>query len=130
MFTIILFFLAVSVAFAMIARKIWQLRTGRVTPGYEEADWHDISIEGIRLRLIEIVQFAVHHFVLLALKGWILLTNAVKHTDRTVKKSLTQVLSKNGHLPKGGKPSEFLAKVTGRKNEVATAIEKEASEEK
>ena len=127
--TIIVFFLAISAAFAMIARKVWQIRMGKIVPGgYEEADWHDLSIESIRLRLIEIFQFAVHHFVLYTLKTWILITNAIRHTDRTVKKNLTQVLDKNGHLPKGGKPSEFLTEVTDRKNEVATAMEKEAAE--
>ena len=32
LFTIIVFFLAISAAFAMIARKVWQIRMGKIAP--------------------------------------------------------------------------------------------------
>ena len=127
--TITVFFFAISLAFAMIARKIWQFRSGRIVPGsYEEADWTDLSIESIRTRLVEIAKFAVHHFVLFALKVWIKVSNWVRVTDRKIKERLTRLLHRNGHLPEGGTPSRFLHVMHAHKGEVASATRKEASE--
>ncbi len=127
--TIILFFLAMAAAFAMIARKIWQFRTRRIVPGsYEQADWHDLSIESIRLRLLEIAKFAVHHGVLSALKLWIIISSSIRRTDARIKDKLTRVIHKNAHLPAQGKPSGFLKNVRDHKNEVSSAIEKEGTE--
>ncbi len=130
LFTIILFFFTMAVAFAMIARKIWQFRTERIIPGsYEEADWHDLSIESIRLRLLEIAKFSVHHFVLSALKVWIVISSGIRRTDAKIKDRLTRVIHRNGHLPAGGKPSGFLRNMRAHKDAVSSAIEKESSEE-
>lgn len=130
MFTISIYIFTTALAFAMIARKIWQLRSGRILPGsYEEADWTDLSIESIRTRLIEITKFGVHHFVLFMLKIWILLANGIRKTDKKIKGSLTQVLHKNGHYPAGGKPSGFLKHIRAHKDEVASAIHKEGTRE-
>ena len=110
----------------MIARKIWQVRSGRIIPGtYEEADWTDLSIESIRLRLGEIAKFSLHHFVLFALKFWILIANAIRKADTGIKTKLTRLLHKNAHYPAGGKPSRFLKNIRAHKDEVASAIEKE-----
>jgi hypothetical protein len=128
--TISLFFFGISLAFAMIARKIWQFRTARIVPGsYEEADWTDLSIGSIRMRLIDIAKFGVHHFVLLMLKAWILVSNWIRITDRKIKVKLTHLLHRNGHLPEVGSPSEFLTVMHAHKEEIATAMEKEGSEE-
>ena len=130
LFTISLFILATAVAFAMIARKVWQLRSGRIVAGsYEEADWADLSIESIRTRLIEIAKFTVHHGVLATLKLWIFATTWIKRTDRKIKEKLTLVLHKNGHLPITGKPSRFLRNIKAHKDEVSTTIHKETTEE-
>ena len=130
-FTIALYLFATSLAFAMIARKIWQFRTRRILEGsYEEADWTDLSIESIRVRLGELLTFSIHHFVLLALKLWIIISNSIKRIDRWIKKRLTLVLHKNGHLPAGGRPSKFIRNIRARKDEVSTAIHGESTETK
>jgi hypothetical protein len=124
--TIILFFFGIALASALIVRKIWQFRSGRIVPGsYEPADWTDLSIESIRMRLVELAKFAVHHFVLFALKVWIKTTNLVHSIDRRIRAKLTRLLHRNGHLPHGGKPSPFLDAMHAHKEEVASAIEKE-----
>ncbi len=130
LFTIILFFLGLAVACALIVRKAWQIRSGKVVPGsYEEGDWHHLSIESVRTRLVEVVKFGVHHFVLFALKVWILLSGSFRKADAQVKVKLTHVLRKNGHLPARGKPSGFLKNIRAHKDKVATAMESEGSEE-
>jgi|GEM_PF-1736796 len=129
-FTLTLFIFGIALAFALIARKIWQLRTARILPGsYEEADWTDLSIESIRVRLVEIAKFSVHHFVLFMLKLWIIVSTWIKRTDMKIKDKLMHLLHKNGHLPAGGKPSNFLKNIRTHKDEVTTAIQKEGSEE-
>lgn len=130
LFTIILFFLSISIAFALIAHKVWQLRTGKIVlDSQEKADWHDLSIESIRQRLLEIMKFAVHHTVLIALKTWIVTTNWIKRADAKVKVRLTHMIHKNASLPEGGKPSGYLKDIRSHKDEVTSAIEKEGSEE-
>ena len=129
LFTIILFFLTTAIAFAMIAHKVWQLRSGRIATGsYEEADWHDLSIESIRLRLLEVAKFSVHHFVLYTLKLWILISSFIRRTDARIKYKLTHLIHKNGHLPAGGEPSVYLKDIKGHKDEVSEAIVKEGME--
>jgi len=130
LFTIALFIFAIALAFAMIARKIWQLRSGRITGGsYEEADWTDLSIEIVRTRLVEITKFSVHHFVLAMLRVWIIGSTWVRRTDKKIKDKLTHVLHKNAHLPAGGKPSRFLKNIRAHKDEVSATIHKESTEE-
>lgn len=129
MIPITLFFFGISLAFALIARKIWQFRSGRVVPGsYEPADWTELSIESVRMRLIELVKFAMHHFVLAMLKTWILLSNWIRKTDSRIKGKLMQLLHRNGHLPEGGSPSRFLHLMHKHKDAVASAMEKESSD--
>ncbi len=128
-FTIILFFLSVAVAFALIGHKVWLFRTGKIITGsYEEADWHDLSIESIRMRLIEFAKFTVHHIVLLTLKAWILISTWVRKTDGKVKDRLTRLITKNGHHPIGGRPSGFLKNIRAHKDKVTDAIRKEGGE--
>lgn len=127
--TIIIFFLSIAVALALIARKVWQFRKGLLVEGsYEEADWTDLSIESVRARMIELTKFGVHHFVLFALKIWIIASNSIKGADKHVKTKLTKVLHKNAHYPAGGKPSRFLKRIRDHKDEVVTAIQKEGTE--
>ena len=126
MLSITLFFFGIALAFALIARKIWQFRTGRIVPGsYEPADWTELSIESVRLRLMEVSKFAIHHFVLAMLKAWILVSNWVRLTDKKIKVRLTQLLHRNGHLPEGGKPSRFLHLMHTHKDKVAHEMEDE-----
>ena len=128
--TITFFFFGIALAFALIARKIWQFRSGRILPGsYEPADWTDLSIESVRIRLVEIATFALPYIVLFALKAWIRLSSWIRTTDRRIKEKLTRVLHRNGHLPEGGTPSKFLDEMHAHKEEVASAMEKETAEE-
>ena len=114
----------------MIARKVWQFRTGKIIEGsYEEIAWTDVSIEIIRIRLLEVTKFAIHHFVLSALKIWIITTSWIRKTDKTIKLKLMHLLHKNAHIPAGGKPSGFLKKIRRHKDEVVMAIQKESAEE-
>lgn len=125
--TILLFIFGTVLAFALIARKVWQFRSGRIIPGsYEPADWTDLSIESVRERLIEIAKFSVHHAVLLALKIWIIASNWIRRFDAKMKIKLTRLLHRNGHLPEGGEPSEFIHAMRARKEEIVASIEKEA----
>ena len=127
-FTSILFFISIVTAFALIARKVWLFRPGKIVPeSYEEADWHDLSIESIRTRLIEFAKFAVHHIVLFTLKAWILISTWVRKTDSKVKARLTRLITKNGHLPEGGRPSGFLKNIRAHKDQVTEAIRKEGT---
>lgn len=129
--TITIYIFSTALAFAMIARKIWQLRTGRIIAGsYEEADWTDLSIESIRFRLGELVKYTIHHFVLFALKAWILISYWARRTDRAIRIWLTRILHKNGHLPTGGKPSGFLKNIRTTKDQVADTIQRESSGQK
>ncbi|MEI8129914.1 MAG: hypothetical protein WCG55_00205 [bacterium] len=129
LFTIILFFLSVIVAFALIGHKIWLFRTGKILPeSYEAADWHDLSIESIRMRLVDLAKFAVHHFVLMALKVWILISTWVRNTDGKVKARLNRLITKNGHLTQGGRPSGFLKNIRAHKDKVTDAIRKESGD--
>ena len=130
LFTISIFFFSVAVAFALISRKVWQFRTGRIVPGgYEEADWTDLSIESVRMRLAELAKFSIHHIVLFALKVWIISSNLVKKTDKKVKQGLVKVLHTNAHYPAGGKPSSFLKNIKDHKDEMANTLHKETIEE-
>ena len=116
--TITIFFLPLTIAFAMIARRIWQIRTGRFVVGsqYEAADWTELSIEIVRSRLAEWAKFSIHHLILFLLKVWVKTAYGIKRIDRYIKKRLTHLLHKNGHLPAGGKPSIFLKNMSDHKN--------------
>lgn len=130
MTSIIIFFFALIVAVAMIARKIWHIRKGQVVAGsYEEADWTELSIESVRARLIELLKFSIHHFVLFLLKVWIITSNWVKRTDKNIKERLMHVIHKNGHLPVKGKPSGFLKHIREHKNEIRATLPKEGVSE-
>ena len=118
MLIILLFIIGIGTATFLIARKIWQLRSGRIAGPEEEADWHDLSIETIRTRLLGVSKFSIHHFTLLALKAWIKTSHFVRRGDQKVKAKLTQVLHKNGHYPEGGAPSEYIKTVREHKDEI------------
>lgn len=127
--TISIFILSISFAFALLARKVWQLRMGKMVPGsYEEADWSDLSIESIRTHLTEILKFSIHHFALFILKVWILSSNLVKRADRMIREWLVHVLHRNAHYPAGGKPSRFIKNIRAHKDVVTNAIHKETAE--
>ena len=114
--TILVFILSFILAFGMITYKAWQFRTGKIVPeSYEEADWTDISIESIRTRLVELVRFAAHHTILVALKFWILFTHWIRRTDAKVKRKLYHFLHKNAHLEPTGKPSSFISNIKAHK---------------
>ncbi len=124
--TIIIFILSIAVAKGMIARKVWKIRAGQIVPGpHEEADWTHLSLEAIRTRLIEVVKFGIHHFVLFMLKIWIITSNWVRRADRNIKEKLMHALHKNAHYPAGGKPSGFLKRIRDHKDEVVQAIKKD-----
>ena len=129
--TISLFFLGICLAFAMIARKIWMLRTGQILPGsYEEADWTDISVESVRERLIEVLKFTIHYTVLFALKLWILTSHFFKRCDTYVRQKLAHIAHKHAQHPKesGAAPSEYLQSVIDHKEEISSQREKEQGE--
>ena len=129
MIPITLFFFGISLSFALIARKIWQFRSGRIVPGsYEPADWTELSVESVRMRLAELAKFAVHHIVLFALRVWIVVSNWVRATDRKIKDRLTHLLHRNGHLPEGGSPSRFLHLMHKQKEKIAHEVEGEFPE--
>ncbi len=119
-FTIALFFCSVALAFAMIARKVWLVRSGKYSAGtYEEADWTELSIEAVRQRLIELAKFTAHHSVLLALKGWIIVASWLRRADRAIKERLMRFLHRNGHYRSGGgKPSGFIEDIRAHKEAV------------
>jgi hypothetical protein len=125
--TIIIFFLTLIIAIAMIARKIWLLQNNStIIEPLEEADWTDISVEEIRNRIIEITKFGVHHFVLIMLKAWIITSNWVKRTDTKIKNRLMYTLHKNAHGGITGKPSGFIKKIRQHKDEIVLSIQKES----
>jgi hypothetical protein len=129
---IILFFFALSVAFAMVTRKIWLLRSGRIVPGsYEEADWTELSIESIRQRLVELFKFGVHYSTLFILKIWIVSAYLIRSFDTFVRRKLTGILNKNAHraIASKEKPSEFLQDVQAHKAEIQESLEKAAEKD-
>lgn len=129
LFSIIIFFISLIVACALIARKIWLLRTSRIIPSaYEEAAWVNISIENIRTRLMEIGKFMVHHVVLFALKLWIISSYMIKRFDRFIRQKLTQILHRNAHITPATKPSEFLQDIQATKSEINQTIQNESLE--
>ena len=124
--TISLFFLGICTAFAMIARKVWMLRTGQIVPGsYEEADWTDVSVESVRARLLELLKFTIHYTVLFALKAWILASYLFKRTDRYIRERLARIVHKHARRPSetGAAPSEFLQSVMDHKDEMTARRE-------
>ena len=128
--TIIIFFVALFIAFGMTFFRIWQLRTGRVqtNASYEESDWTELSVEIVRARLLEWTKIALHHGILYSLKAWIKLSAFLKKTDRYIRAKLMHFLHKNGHYPEGGKPSIFLKRITAHKNEISAEIHKTEEE--
>ena len=114
-------------ACAMIIRKMWLLRTGKIIVGsYEEADWTDLSLDSIRYYVIEILKITIHKTVLLSLKAWILFTNFIRKYDKKVKTKLTHVIHKNSQYKsdKNQKPSEFLSDIKNHRNKMMKEIEK------
>ena len=126
-FDLILFILGFMLACAMIIRKMWLLRTGKIIVGsYEEADWTDLSLDSIRYYVIEILKITIHKTVLLSLKAWILFTNFIRKYDKKVKTKLTHVIHKNSQYKsdKNQKPSEFLSDIKNHRNKMMKEIEK------
>ena len=116
----------------MIARKIWLLESGRISPrSYEEADWTDVSLVGVRVRLVELLRLGVHYSVLAALKAWIITSHSVRKADRYVRAKLMNIIHKNAQYPEVGvesTPSAFLADIKEHKSGISQAIAKEVSE--
>ncbi len=119
-FAIIILFLSLALAFGMIGRKLWQLKTGRVAYDvtYESENWTEISVEEMRNELAELTKYAIHHGILFALKMWIVLSNKIRLFDRKIREKLTHLLHKNGHLPSGNPASPFLRRISEHKQSV------------
>ena len=127
-FNLILFLIGFLLACAMIARKMWLLRTGKVFVGsQEETDWTDLSIENIRLVLVELLKISIHKIILFSLKTWILFTNHIRKTDKHVKTKLTHLINKNGHrtIDINQKPSEFLSSIKSHRDKMMGGIQKD-----
>ncbi len=128
---LILFIFGIALAIGLVARKIWQLESGRIVPqSYEEADWTDLSIESIRNRVAELLKFGVHHSVLITLKGWILTSHAIKRFDHKVRERLMHIIHKNAQYPTittDAKPSEFLSGIREHRDGVMQDLRNEAS---
>jgi len=127
-FDLILFLFGFFLACAMIIRKMWLLRTGKIIAGsYEEADWTDISLDSIRYYFVEILKITIHKTVLFSLKIWILFTNFFRKTDKKVRSKLVRVIHKNSQYKadKNQKPSEFLSDIKDHRDKMMEEIEKE-----
>ena len=115
----------------LIARKIWMLRSGQIIAGsYEEADWTDISIEGIRTRIIDVLKFLVHYSVLYTLKAWILVSHFIRRCDKRIRERLMHVIHKNAHgdIDTATSPSDFIQSVRERKDDIVSQREAEDAE--
>ena len=128
--TLSIFLFGIALAFAMIARKIWLLRSGQIVPGsYEASDWTELSVEAIRNRLVELLKTIVHYAVLFALKAWIIVYHAIRRADKKVRAKLTHIIHKNAQYPIGTtdrKPSDFLAGIKEHREEVMSGIDKDS----
>ena len=125
---LIIFSIGFLVACALVVRKMWLLRTGKIIAGsYEEADWTDLSIENIRSYLLELSKLAIHKTILFSLKLWILFTHLIRRTDKHVKTKLMKMIHKNGHYTADAnqKPSEFLTDIQEHRDRVMDEITKE-----
>lgn len=109
------------------------MRTGRLSldPSFERADWTELSVEVIRVRMAEAIKFSTHHAALSLLKVWIKTSHSVKQLDRTVRAKLLAFLHKNGHAHGGisGSPSAFLRNIKKHKNEALAGEKHEHTEE-
>lgn len=127
-FNLTLFIFGLLLACAMIARKMWLLRTGKIIAGsYEEADWTDLSVENIRFHFAEILKLGIHKTILFCLKNWILFTHFIRRTDERVKAKLLHHINKNGqHVAElNKKPSEFLSDIKDHKDKMMEGIQKD-----
>ena len=127
-FNLTLFIFGLLLACAMIARKMWLLRTGKIVAGsYEEADWTDLSVEKIRSQFVELLKIGIHKIILFSLKTWILFVHLIRRTDEKVKNKLTHIINKNGHhtAELNKKPSEFLSDIKDHKDKMMEGIQKE-----
>lgn len=126
-FTIIIFFIAILSAFGLIGRRVWEMRTGKITiePTYEMSDWTELSIESVRDQLLNWLKIGLHHLALNILKLWIKTSYTIRRWDAYVKAKLMLVLRKNAHLPAGSTPSKFLKRISAHKNNLMTQIAKE-----
>lgn len=117
-FVIILLFVSLLIAFGILYRRVWQMRTARIVmnTGVEEADWSRISIETIKTRLIELAKIGAHLSLLFALKIWIKTAYALKKVDKWVRVKIMNLLHHNGHYGSGGKPSRFLEHISKHKS--------------
>lgn len=101
-------------------RKVFLVRNGKVIidPSYEKADWAELSVEAIRVRLIEAIKWSSHAVALIVLKSWIISSHAVRGWDRTVRTKLTRFVRRHGQYPKtDSKPSEFIETIRSIKEE-------------
>ena len=96
------------------------MRTARVVldPTHEETDWSRLSIEAVRTQLLELLKIGTHHGLLFILKVWIKTSYFLKRTDRSVRNKITHLLHRNGHYPEGGRPSNFLKRISEHKNAI------------
>ena len=118
-FNLTLFIFGLLLACAMIARKMWLLRTGKIVAGsYEEADWTDLSVEKIRFHFVEILKIGFHKAVLFCLKTWIVFIHHIRKTDERVKAKLIHHINKNGqHVAElDKKPSELCISSRDKRN--------------
>jgi len=128
--SIILFFVFLVIAFGMIIRRVWQIRTGKIifNETFEETDWTELSVESVRTRLVELLKFAVHHSVLFVLKLWIIISYLIRNVDKFIRERLTHLLHKNAHRPitTSEKPSDFINDMKAHKEEIHSELIKEA----
>ena len=127
-FDLSLFLFGFILACALIARKMWFLRTGKIVAGsYEEADWTELSVESIRLYALEIIKIAVHRIILTSLKIWILFTHFIRRADRRIRAKLMHMIHKNAqyNADTAQKPSEFLSDIKEHKDKMLESVQKE-----
>ena len=127
-FNLTIFISGLFIACAMIIRKMWLLRTGKIVAGsYEEADWTDLSVENIRSYFVQFVKLGIHKIILFSLKTWILFVHLIRKTDERVKNKLVHIINKNGqHVAElNKKPSDFLSDIKTHKDKMMEGIQKE-----
>lgn len=124
--TILIFGLAI--ASTLIGRKMWLLRTGRISVGSnDDANWANLSIESIKYYVIEFLRISIHKTVLFLLKIWILFSNFVKRSDKKVKNKLMNMIHKNSPYNKktDQKPSNFLEDIKEHKEKMLSGIKQD-----
>jgi len=122
--TITIFFIAIIVAFGMLAFRAWEIRTLQIKIENTEPPVPEISFRHIEKNMLYLTKHIVQGAVLVVVKYWFIITTRGKKLIVNKWPKVNDYLKKKPESPEGEKPSFFKKAIIESKTKIRRIKEK------